>query len=259
MANRTKLHEILAVEKARTNQAKTLIEDASRKFSKSVDYFSGHLKSLKLIKDDPANAAIEAAAREQRQLPTTVIETLEYVFKHWAVAEDVLLQKSLTNQVAKSDIVLANGTVLASGVPVDELLGLESRLEDLRKVFHAIPTNRADTKYLPSDDGRKGSWMAVEPDITTKTERTKEPFIKAPATDKHPAQVDVVEKDVVVGTFTNIKLSGAATTQQKAHAIELIDDLIAATKQARMRANTVEVIDGKIGGAISAYLMQAFK
>ena len=48
----------------------------------------------------------------------------------------------------------------------------------------------------------------------------------------------MVEKDVVVGTFTNIKLSGAATTLQKAQAIELVDDLIAATKQARMRANT---------------------
>jgi hypothetical protein len=109
MKSKAKLHEILAVEKARTNQVKTLIEDTSRKFAKSTDYFSGHLKSLKLIKDDPANAATEAAAREQRQLPTTVVETLEYLFKHWVVAEDVLLQKSLTNQIAKADITLANG------------------------------------------------------------------------------------------------------------------------------------------------------
>ena len=259
MANKAKLHEILAVEKARTGQVKTLLEDTSRKFNKAADYFSGHLKSLKLIKDDPANVAIEAAAREHRQLPTTVVETLEYLFKHWANAEDVLLQKSLTNQVARADIVLADGHVLAASVPVDELLGLESRLEELRKVFHAMPTNRADTKYAPADDGRKGSWTAVDADITTKTERTKEPFIKAPATDKHPAQVDVVEKDIVVGTFTNIKLSGAATTLQKAQAIELVDDLIAATKQARMRANTAEVIDGKVGTAITGYLMQAFK
>ena len=69
----------------------------------------------------------------------------------------------------------------------------------------------------------------------------------------------MVEKDIVVGTFTNIKLSGAATTLQKAQAIELIDDLIAATKQARMRANTAEVVDGKVGAAITSYLMQAFK
>ena len=56
MANKAKLHEILAVEKARTGQVKTLLEDTSRKFNKAADYFSGHLKSLKLIKDDPANA-----------------------------------------------------------------------------------------------------------------------------------------------------------------------------------------------------------
>ena len=259
MANKAKLHEILAVEKSRTGQVKTLLDDTSRKFNRATDYFSGHLKSLKLIRDDPANAAIEAAAREQRQLPTTVVETLDYLFKHWANAEDVLLQKSLTNQVAKADIVLADGKTLASNVPVDELLGLESRLEELRKLFHAMPTNRADTRYAPSDDGRKGSWTAVDADVTTKTERTKEPFIKAPATDKHPAQVDVVEKDVVVGTFTNIKLSGAATTLQKAQAIELVDDLIASTKQARMRANTVEVLEGRVGSAIASHLMQAFR
>src|SRR5689334_10000648 len=76
MANKAKLHEILAVEKARTGQVKTLLEDTSRKFNKAADYYSGHLKSLKLIKDDPANAAIEAAVREHRQLPTTVVETL---------------------------------------------------------------------------------------------------------------------------------------------------------------------------------------
>src|SRR5690242_14201043 len=83
MANRAKLHEILAVEKARTGQVKTLLDDTSRKFNRATDYFSGHLKSLKLIRDDPANAAIEADAREQRQLPTTVVETLDYLFRHW--------------------------------------------------------------------------------------------------------------------------------------------------------------------------------
>lgn len=39
MANKAKLHEILAVEKARTAQVKTLLEDTSRKFNKAADYF----------------------------------------------------------------------------------------------------------------------------------------------------------------------------------------------------------------------------
>ncbi len=188
----------------------------------------------------------------------SVATRVEHVWKANSGLAFVLLQRSLTNQ-AKADIVLADGKALVSNVPVDELLGLESRLEELRKIFHVLPTNRADTKYAPSDDGRKGSWTAIDADIITKTERTKEPFIKAPATDKHPAQVDVVEVDVVIGIFTNIKLSGAATTQQKAHAIELIDDLIAATTPARMRADTADVLDGGVGTAITAYLMQAFK
>lgn len=255
----TKLHEILAVEKSTTNQASTLIEDAKNKFKKASDYFTGYIKSLKLINDSPEKDAIEAAALDTKALPTTVQETLEYVMKFWIKSEDIKLQKSVTNQLAKGDIILSDGTTIATNVPVDFLLGLESRLTDLRNLGHAIPTNSAATVWDASGDGRKGSWTAHTPEVTTKTDKRIEPFVKYEATDKHPAQVDLMSKDVVIGSFTTIRFSGAATSEQKALFIERLDDLINAVTQARMRANSTEVVIANIGTKISSFLMDAFK
>ena len=86
----SKLHQILAVEKTRVGQAQKLLEDTARKFGKSQDYFTGFTKSLSLLADGDSNEAIEAQAFEERNVVTTVPETLEYLLDFYAKAEDVL-------------------------------------------------------------------------------------------------------------------------------------------------------------------------
>jgi hypothetical protein len=254
----TKLHELLAVEKTRTNAAQKLMQDTMQKFSKS-EMFSGGVKTLKMIEDSPQNKAIEAAAQEQRELPTTVAETLEYAMNVWAQAEDVLMQKNCTNTIAVADIEY-QGSVIASAVPVDELLGLESRLESLRKIMEGMPTLSAAVAWEPdTNSGRKGAWQARDVDTTTKTEKTMVPVVLYEATDKHPAQVKEVSQDKTVGTFKLVKFCGGATSAQKAETLAAIDELIGAVKQARMRANSVEAVNRKIGQDIVAIVMKAFK
>jgi hypothetical protein len=253
----TKLHELLAVEKSLSNQANKLLADTTFKFNK-FEYFQGHTKALKMLNDSTENDAIESAARDIRQLPTTVVETLEYALDSWKNAEDVIFQKNVTNQLASGDIEL-DGKILATQVPVDELLGLESRLDSLRKVMEAMPTLpaavecRADTK-----SGRKGSWVTVNDEVTTKTEKLTVPVVLYEATDKHPAQVKEVSADRIVGKFTKQNTYGAATSAEKAEVIGNIDKLINAVKQARMRANLQEVKTNKIGGVIVDYIMSPF-
>ena len=251
------LHELLAVEKTKTAQALRLLQETAAKFQKE-QYFKGHIKTLQMIQESPQNEAIQDAARENSELPTTVHETLEYALSTWAVAEDVLFQINASNRNAVSDIVL-NGNIIATNVPVDELMGLESRLTELRKVFSIMPTLNASVKWEEDvASGRKGAWAAVNPEITVKTEKKMTPVILAEATDKHPAQVDRVSTDITVGTFTINKFSGAATSAQKAAALSTIDDLIAAVKQARMRANQVDVSKERIGNKIVDLLMESF-
>lgn len=252
-----KLHELLAVEKTKSTAASKLLIDTVHKFSK-FDYFQGHNKTLRMIEDSAQNQAIETAASEVRQLPTTVHETLEYMFKYWADAEDIIYQKNKSNQYAVADLEY-NGSVIVKDVPVDELLGLESRLETLRRSFESIPTLSASVKW-ENDllSGRKGAWIISEPEITTKTEKVTTPVVLYDATDKHPAQVEKVSVDKTIGTFKMIKFCGAATSAQKAEVLSILDELLVETKKARMRANNVEANKDRIGSTLVAIIMKPF-
>ena len=252
-----KLHELLAIEKTKVSAATKMFLDMAQKFGK-FDYFQGHSKTLRMIEDSPQNQAIEMAATETRYLPTTVHETLEYALKYWAEAEDVLYQKNKTNQFAVATLNF-RGNVLAEQVTVDELLGLETRLETMRKLMESMPTLNAATKWEPdTQSGRKGAWVVAEPEITTKTEKITTPVVLYEATDKHPAQVKEVSVDKTIGTFKLIKLCGAATSAQKADVMAILDDLISEVKQARMRANSVEASTDKIGFMLVKLIMQPF-
>ena len=253
----TKLHELLAVEKTRTAQATRLLQETQAKFGKE-QYFSGHVKTLRMLADSPENAALEAAARDEKALPTTVVETLQYALNFWAQAEDVIFAKNLTNQSANSDL-LFRGAVLVPNVPVDELLGLENRLETLRNVIGATPTLDASKEWSPASSGRTGAYDADSTEVTSKTEKVMTAVVLYEATDKHPAQIERVTGDKVVGTFTRKVTSGAATTKQKADAIAIIDELLVETKQARQRANSVEASTDRIGSTITDLILTAFK
>ena len=254
-----KLHELLAVEKSKSNAAKKLITETINKFGK-FEYFQGHIKALNMMSDSTENKAIESAAAESRALPTTVQESLDYTLKFWADAEDVILQKNNTNRIAVANIELPDGVILASELPVDELLGLEARLEDIRRMVDVMPTLPAAVACRPADDtlGRKGSWVADNKEVTTKTEKVMIPVVLYEATKEHPAQVKEVAKEQVVGTFTKTNYFGAATSAQKADTIARIDTLLAAVKQARMRANSIEADKSVIGKKIVDYILTPF-
>jgi len=253
----TKLHEVLAVEKTRSQAANKLLEETGNKFKKE-QYFSGHIKTLRMLADSPENQAIEEAAREEKALPTTVPETLEYLMDFWVKAEDVTFAKNKTNQYANADLFF-RGSVLVPNVPVDELLGLETRLEQLRRVLDNMPTLDASKEWEPTNSGRKGEYVAVSDEFTSKTEKTMTPVVLYEATDKHPAQIERVTIDKVVGTFKRRFISGAATSKQKADAIAVLDELLVEAKQARQRANTVEISTDRIGKTISDLILNVFK
>jgi hypothetical protein len=96
-------------------------------------------------------------------------------------------------------------------------------------------------------------------EVTAKTQKITYPVVMAEATDKHPAQVKEASRDEVVGTFSLIPRSGAATTLQKAQVLERVDNLITEVKKARQRANAVEAKDVKVGRVVKDILMAPFE
>lgn len=253
----TKLHELLAAEKTPTAAWNTLREETIKKFKNADHFFSGHDKSLSMIVDSPENKAEEDKARESKPVPTTVHDTLEYALGIFAKSEDLQFQKNATNRMATGD-VMWKGEVLLAGLPVDELLGLEARLANIKTVIEAAPTLDATKHWVQALDLGNHVWRLREAEKTTKTEKIVVPVVMAPATDKHPAQVQAVSRDSVIGTFSTMKRSGACTAVEKSDALARIDELIVEVKQARMRANETEAVRATIASTIVKLIMEPF-
>lgn len=232
----SKLHELLAVEETVAQAAEKLLGETNQKFKHSTEFFTGYVKTLERLGDTAEDKAIENAGRATKELPTTIGATLDYVFPFVNKALDVKLRKHLTNQVARADIEL-DGTVVMGDVPVDFLLDLEKMLPKWRAMYAEMPTIDPSRKWEVERAGVHRSQAADK----TQTAKVLYPVVLAEATDKHPAQVKEASREDVVGTFKQVDFSGAATAQQKADALALCDKLITAVKQARMRANSVEV------------------
>lgn len=254
----TRLHELLAAERTPNSAWEYMLTETMHKFKTPATFFEGHSKSLRMIEESPQNKDIEAQAREEKPVTTTVFDTLEYALEIYRQMEDLQFQKNTTNQRAVGT-VLFRGTPLLTELPVDQLLGLEARLKKIRELYMHIPTLDATKHWIP--DTAMGAHICVvkHPEETTKTDKQIVPVELAPATDRHPAQVQPMHKDVVVGRFTTLKRTGAATTQQKADAIKLVDELTVEIKKARMRANETEVVTGYIGQTLVDLLLQSFR
>jgi hypothetical protein len=240
----SKLHELLAVEETVVSASEKLMSETEMKFGKISEVFTGSIKTLERLQDTAEDKAIEASQKQVKVLPTNVRLTMEYVFPYMEKHLNLKLAKHRTNQKAMADIVL-DDEVLVPDAPVDFLLDLEKLIPRLRKMFVHMPTLDPSKEWVEES---KGTWKTKEPLMTTQTEKIMYPVVMHEATVQHPAQVKESTKDIVVGTFSTIFFSGATTTQQKADVLAKLDDLLSAVKQARMRANSINVEAHNNGG-----------
>ena len=74
------------------------------------------------------------------------------------------------------------------------------------------------------------------------------------ATKEHPAQIDKWTEDVKVGRYLVHTNSGMITPATKAEILGRLDKLAQAAKQARMRANTAEVVQWKVGKTLMDFI-----
>jgi hypothetical protein len=253
-----KLHELLAAEKTPTGAWNQLFEDTLKKFKNPTHFFDGHSKSLKMIEDSAPNTALEIAAREEKPVTTTVFDTLEYALDIFGRAEDLQYQKNTTNRKAGADLMW-RGEVLVKHCPIDELLGLEARLTKLRLLIAEAPTLDATKHWQPQPQGLKHVWELRFPEETTKTEKKTIPHVVVQATKEHPAQVQLQQKDEVIGRYTLLRRCGAATALQKAEGLKRIDELLVEIKQARTRANEAEVDNARISASLIPILLAPFQ
>lgn len=240
----SQLHEVLAVEKsvrARNYKAVTDLERALQDRNK----LTGITRTYRPLADDG-----DQLPSEYTQLQVRADEVLRTVAKALTELFDITLTKDFNNQEAVADIEL-NDRTIATAVPVSYLLFLEKQLNDVSTIVGRLPV---------LDPAEKWQYDANVAAYTTSTETTrtkKNPrnHVKAAATDKHPAQVDVYFEDQLVGYWTTTKLSGALPQVVVDGMKDRVAKLSDAVKMARQKANGITVTYRKIGQDIFEYVL----
>jgi len=230
------LHEILAVEKSLAKIAEKLRLETKRTFDKE-NLFKGFTKKLKMFKEQDQRLNESTYMK----LETTVDENLNYLLPNVAKYWNTVLAKDRANQVAKADIVLNDGTVLAKDMPATFLLGLETKMGELRDVYNTIPTLAPGIDWVENTLERAGIYKDNNTSASFKTE-TKTEFVEAsPATEFHPAQVVPVKNVNNIGEYKMVSECGMVSPLEKANRLTRFDEVFFAVKKARARANNTVI------------------
>ena len=243
----TKLNQIIAIEqgeKSRVNKATAPLFHAL----KTAGLFAGLTRTY-----EPLDDGGERLPDETARVKHTVSQIIESFVKDSTRLLDLSATKDLTNTGAVAD-VFVDGKVIIERAPVTFLLPFERYLsQEVRGLIESIPVLDPAQDWTPSTSERDGIYETT----TVRRHRTKKVnkvLELSPATDKHPAQVQLVAEDVLAGYWNEKKFSGAIPASEKAELMERVELLIQAVKIAREAANNTEVVDMKVGKAVFDFL-----
>lgn len=240
----TKLNQIIAVEKGVKSRSFQELTEAHHAVQKPA-LLSGISRTYQ-----PKDEEGEQLPPESTKVQVKAEDMLRQTAATLTRLFDVTATKDWANRTAQADVVV-DGHPLLRDVPVSYLLFLEKQLVDLHTFVKKLPVlDAADTWTLdPSAD----CWR-TESVRTIRTKKVPRNHVKAEATEKHPAQVEVYYEDVPVGYWTTVRFSGALPAKRVNDLLERIEKLQNAVKFAREEANGTEVTDQRIGDAVFGYL-----
>ena len=245
-----KLHELLAVDGNLKSQADKTRTELMNTFEKKTHHFTEKTVTFK-----PFEEGADTVTESQLDIQTTVTKELKWLSDFLIKSLDVSYQVAEANTIARADVILDDGNILLSRVPATSLLELEKRMKELHDFVVAIPTLDPSKGFRPDPDRGSDIFKARQED-KTRTKKIQKPLTLAPATDKHPAQVQLVTEDIPVGTITTLEWSGLITVAAKGDMLYRVESLTRAIKQARSRANDsyVDTSAQKIGAELIGYV-----
>lgn len=239
-----RLHQIIAVEKGVKSKTDKAVTDAYH-LAQKPELFTGLTRTYEAAVDGD-----ERKPPESKKIQHTATEIVAAVRAAMAELMDVTATKDASNATAKAS-VFVGGTALLADVPVTSLLFLEKRLTDLRTFVSKMPT--LDPAESWTMDPAQGYYITPETE-TASIRKVNKPLVAVAATDKHPAQVAMVSEDVVAGYWRQRKSSAAMPVPEQASTLARIDTLIRAVKIAREEANSVEIVERKIGDKVLDFI-----
>jgi hypothetical protein len=239
-----KLNQIIAVEKGVKSRSFQDLTEANHAVQKPA-LLSGISRTYQ-----PKDEEGEQLPPESTKVQIRTEEVLRQMAATLTRLFDITATKDATNAVARADVKI-DDRVLVSDVPVTYLLFLEKQLADLHTFVRKLPTLDAAESWTFNESA--DCW-STEPVRTIRTKKVPRNHVKAEATEKHPAQVEVYYEDIPVGYWTTVKFSGAVPAKRVSELLERVERLQEAVKFAREEANNTEAVDRLIGDKIFGYL-----
>ena len=240
----TKLNQIIAIEKGVKSRTYGAISELYKLIQKP-ELFSGGVRQYEKKFDEG-----EDLPTERQHVQFSIEKILDQFRKANSELINVTAQKDKTNMSASAAIEVDG--VRIDGVPVTTLLFLEKQLSDLRSFVEKLPV--LDNAHDWQRDEGSGLYKSA-PRQTQRTKKVQKPIVLYEATDKHPAQTQMITEDETVGYWNTVLHSTAVPLPQKQELCERVDRLLIAVKQAREKANDIEAVERQtLGEAIFDYL-----
>jgi hypothetical protein len=240
------LHQVIALDKgakSRTLSATTELYKTCQK----PELFNGVIR-----KYTPRNDSDERLPDESKLVQKKAEDVLVSAKNAMSELFDITAARDFTNCKARATVKV-DGVEIIKDAPVTYLLFLEKQLTDIRTLVSSLPV--LDPAHMWKDKDPNSGLYSAEPTESFRTKKQQVPLVLAPATDKFPAQTQLITDDVTAGTWKTTVISGAIPGPRRDLVLERVDRLIKAVKSAREEANgtTAELHDG-IGAQIFGYL-----
>jgi hypothetical protein len=238
-----KLNQIIALVSSKKPRCQAVLTEVYKTLQK-VDLFSGLQRNYA-----PLDEEGEKLPAENKLVQQTVTGQLDKAKAALVEVIDIVATQENGNCEAVADIKVGD-KVLATAVPVTTLLFLEKKVDEIKAMISAIPVLSPEIRWNAS----MGTGYVSDDVVTHRTKKVPKAFVKAPATDKHPAQVDVFTEDVIVGHWHKVDLSSAIPLKEREEMLVRVEQLREAIKVAREEANSITVPDVKIGDPLTSFV-----
>lgn len=241
-----RLNQVLAVEmglKSRVEEERTAIYHTLQKPS----LFDGLARSYHPLREDG-----EKKPSENKRVQFKADELLAEAVTKMVAMWNITATKDYANCNAKGTIVV-DGETVASEVPTTFLLFLEKELINVRTLLTKMPL--LDPAEAWQKDANSGIYKSdkIEKQSTAKVQ---EGIVLAPATEKHPAQTQLITVDRPVGTWEEVRMSGAFPAVEQKRLLERVEKLIIATKKAREGANLAPAPEQEVGAKVLGWIFK---
>lgn len=234
-----RLHQVVAAHKGDA----TRYFDELKALDKTINnkaLFAGLAKNYTPNNPDDQDIPAVEQTRVQRRVPVVIREFRPRMVQHF----DTVATLEWANQNARADVVVAGQTVLTQ-VPVNYLLFLEKKLTEIRGVLNTLPV--LDPAYDWS--GEPGDYRTTTMERVRTIEK-KIPVVLIQPNEHTEGKAELVSQSIPVGKYSENRLSGAITEEERRRLVNRCEDLIAAVKVAREQANTAEVERQAVGETI---------